>query len=276
MTRWLTLVCLLGSAPAHAGLPVAYDADLKTLRKELRFGDPLGFSLFTTPDCTDKPVYSEILGAGTPSVSVEEVKPVAAKKQKPKPAAIARVRAVLDVDVVGAALYLRVQGAGVDAIGSDCQVQVSAVVGAPGPQGPPGPAGPTLRVYDAEGAEVGRLISQAGPGSPFYILFSSIEAIVEVGVGGAWGQSEFDVFFSEPGCTGEAFIPIDGAGRVMRAGSRAFIGRRGVPDEQLLPKSRLQLSFCETFNGPANLVPADEIDPAVLGLPVPRPLYIAP
>jgi hypothetical protein len=136
-------------------LPVAYDADLKTLRKDLRFGDPLGFSLFTTPDCSGEPAYSEILGAGTPAVTVEEVRPVAARKQKPKPAAVARIRAELAVEVVGAALHLRVEGPGVLAIGKACQAQVAAVVGSPGPPGPPGPS---LQWIDHDGTVVGPVV----------------------------------------------------------------------------------------------------------------------
>jgi hypothetical protein len=135
------LAALLLATPAWAGLPVAYDADYKTLKKNVFIGDPLGFELYETTDCTGTPVYSEILGAGTPEVTVEQVKPVPAKKQKPKPQPIARLRATLDVPVVGAALYLRVQANGVVPVGGECQVQVAAVVGAPGPQGPVGPGG---------------------------------------------------------------------------------------------------------------------------------------
>ena len=141
MRLLLLVAALLLATPAWAGLPVAYDADYKTLKKNVFIGDPLAFELYETTDCTGTPVYSEILGAGTPQVSVEQVKPVPAKKQKPKPKPIARLRATLDVPVVGAALYLRVQANGVVPVGGECQVQVAAVVGAPGPMGPEGPQG---------------------------------------------------------------------------------------------------------------------------------------
>ena len=90
--RLLLAVLILAATPAWAGVPVAYDADYKTLKKNVFIGDPLGFELYETTDCTGTPVYSEILGAGSPQVTVEQVKPVPAKKQKPKPQTIARLR----------------------------------------------------------------------------------------------------------------------------------------------------------------------------------------
>ena len=39
------IAALLVAAPAWAGLPVAYDADYKTLKKHVFIGDPLGFEL---------------------------------------------------------------------------------------------------------------------------------------------------------------------------------------------------------------------------------------
>jgi hypothetical protein len=107
--------------------------------------DPVSFELFENASCTGAPVFSEILGAGTAQVSVEQVNPVSARKQRPRPPKIARLRATLDVPVVGAALYLRVMGNGILPVGGTCQVQVSAVVGLPRPQGPEGqrcPQGP--------------------------------------------------------------------------------------------------------------------------------------
>jgi hypothetical protein len=81
-----TLLVCFAATPAHAGLPVAYDAELKPFEKRVRGGDPLGFSLYGTADCSGTPVYSEILGAGTPQVIVEQVKPVRTKKGMNGPA----------------------------------------------------------------------------------------------------------------------------------------------------------------------------------------------
>ena len=66
MRLLVSLAALLLVAPAWAGLPVAYDADYKTLKKNVFIGDPLAFELYETADCTGAPVFSEILGAGTP------------------------------------------------------------------------------------------------------------------------------------------------------------------------------------------------------------------
>ncbi len=92
----------------------------------MAIGDPLGFELYEVADCTGTPIFSEILGIGTPGVTVEEVKPVGAKGERPKPPKIARLRATLDVPVVTGALYLRVQGDGIEPVGgatrgSECE-----------------------------------------------------------------------------------------------------------------------------------------------------------
>jgi hypothetical protein len=131
VARGLSLAALLVAltTPAYGGLPVAYDAHRKAFKKSVHGGDPLGFSLYGTPDCSGTPVYSEILGAGTPQVFVEDVAPLDMKKAKDEPR-IARLRAVLGVEVVDMALYLRVQADGVEPVGEACQVQVAAVVGA--------------------------------------------------------------------------------------------------------------------------------------------------
>ena len=42
MRLLLALAALLLAAPAWAGLPVAYDADYKTVKKNVFIGDPLG------------------------------------------------------------------------------------------------------------------------------------------------------------------------------------------------------------------------------------------
>jgi len=146
--RFYVLAALLVAVPAWAGLRVAYDADYKTLKTNVFIGDPLSFELYETADCTGTPLFSEILGAGTPEVTIEEVRPVPAKKQKPQPPKVARLRATLDVPVIDAAPYLRVQGGGIVPVGGECQLQVAAGTGPMGPEGPmgpqgsPGPAGP--------------------------------------------------------------------------------------------------------------------------------------
>ena len=61
--HFLIVAALLVAAPAWAGLPVAYDADYKTVKKNVSIGDPLDFELYETVNCTGAPVYSEILGS---------------------------------------------------------------------------------------------------------------------------------------------------------------------------------------------------------------------
>ena len=51
--RWLSVVAIaLAAGPTLAGVPVSYDADLRALKKNLRFGDTLVFSLYSDPECT--------------------------------------------------------------------------------------------------------------------------------------------------------------------------------------------------------------------------------
>jgi hypothetical protein len=102
---------------------VSYDVDLKALRNNVRFGDSLMFSLFDNAACTGEAVYSELLAAGSSRVTVEEVQPVALKKQSPKPDRVARVHSTLGMDVVGTALYLLTVGNGIEPAGEACQVE---------------------------------------------------------------------------------------------------------------------------------------------------------
>jgi len=118
----LVATAFLVATPAWAGLPVAYDADYTALKKGLGMSEPLDFSLYDTANCTGTPVFGEILGAGTPQVTAEQVNPVPARKQKPPK--IARIRAALQVPVVDAAPYLRVQEDGIEPVGGECQLQV--------------------------------------------------------------------------------------------------------------------------------------------------------
>jgi hypothetical protein len=227
----LAAILLIWPAAALSGLPVAYDADLKVFQKRVRAGDALGFSLFGDSACSGTPVYSQILGAGTAQVSVDQVAPVRTKRGSKTPK-IARLRAVLGVEVVGTALYLRVQGNGIEPIGDACQVQVAAVVGTPGPQGPqgvagaqgeagiqglqgaPGPAGPVgpegpaappgLRVADGDGNTLGALIEGSLGGVLFYS--QPIDAQVNLDASGNLIRSNHAIHFTETGCTGAAFL----------------------------------------------------------------------
>lgn len=129
----------MGVQSAHADIPVSYDAESKSLKKGLRFGDPTLFELFLGSQCsTGQLVHSEILGAGTPGVSVEQVKPLAAKGQKPKP--VARLRATLAAPLPMVPVFLKVSGNGIEPAGEECQQQLASA-GIPGPVGPIGPQG---------------------------------------------------------------------------------------------------------------------------------------
>ena len=136
----LVLVAFATPLPAFAGLPVEFDVDLRTFKRRVGLGDAIAFSLYGTSECSGTPAYSQIFGAGTPEVTVEEVEPVRTRKGVRTPK-IARLRANLGVEVVGMTLYLRVQGDGIVPVGDACQVQVAAVVGTPGPRGPQGLVG---------------------------------------------------------------------------------------------------------------------------------------
>ena len=142
MRLLIASIALLLGAPAWAGLPVAYDADYKTLRKQLLFGDPLGFELYDTADCTGVPVYSEILGAGTPRVSVDRIRPVPdeereAEAAQDRPAARhpRRARGGRERSISASS------GEGIEPVGEECQLQAAAVIGVAGPEGPAGPEG---------------------------------------------------------------------------------------------------------------------------------------
>jgi hypothetical protein len=284
---------------------VAYDADLKTFEKRVRGGDPLGFSLYGTADCSGTPVYSQILGAGTPQVIVEQVKPVRTRKGDKTPK-IARLRATLGVEVVGMALYLRVQGDGVEPVGEACQVQVAAVVGTPGPQGPigpqgvpgpqgfmgmqgaqgeqgpqglegpPGPQGPPgagLHVFDIEGHDLGLAIvpSGCGPGSDLAVYHPDLVAVISLNrLAGQLVSCDNNVVFSEPDCLGDAYAEPRTARHLVFVGaeeSRRYFIAATQPGSLVVFQSRLS-GICQNFApGEDLMIPVTEIDRSSLDLP---------
>lgn len=306
--RQLCLLCILIlPMPTWAGLPVVYDADLKTFEKRVRGGDPLGFSLYGTTDCSGTPVYSQILGAGTPQVIVEQVKPVTARKGEKTPK-IARLRAVLGVEVVGMALYLRVQGDGIEPVGEACQVQVAAVVGTPGPQGPqgepgtqgpggpqgaqglqgamgaqgsqgvqgpPGSPGPTFNLVDAQGNVIGAFLDGGN-------IYNEVLGVVfHPNTFRAGQNSGHRILFELSGCQGQAFTlrendpwPNYLFGPYGDSPRRYFVIESAVvsvPEIATLSKWEVGSPSCQNVTGAVH--PGDHLaSPLDIPIPFPVPL----
>jgi hypothetical protein len=212
------------------------------------------------------------------------VAPLAVKRERPKPQLIARLRATLGVEVVGTALFLRVVGNGIEAVGSDCQPQVSAVVGTPGPQGPPGASGPpgsatTLRVFDGEGRQLGILVDA----ERWWVYVSSIDAIVPLDPeSGRVEESGNEVIFSTPDCQGQAYTDAAWAGRASAViNNSLLIGERfGFAIVSIHSRRAAPTGNCTAVGGAPSVavVPVREVPTSSLGwdLPLPLPIYVLP
>jgi hypothetical protein len=277
-TTLALFILLAGNTAVHASaeLRVFYDAQLKPLRRALHVGDPLDISLYDNPACEGQPIHAEILGAGTLRVSVEVVEPLAAKGERPKPAAIARIRATTGVDTVGTQLYLRVTGEGIEPAGPECQPQVSAVVGTPGPQGPEGPPGPVasrLKYFDRNDNPIGLVIDISR------VFVESVQAPAVIKKNDGMLQGSGGVFFESEDCLGGPLGPITGDGRLLQAGERWFLcSTAAIPSDVEIGSLLGGSGACTAHPNIETVVPCDEIFPVGPGFttPFPLPIHIGP
>ena len=119
---------LLAAGAAHAELRVSYDVDLKSFTKGVAAGDTLSVDLHTNSDCTAL-LLSTDLAVGSEDLRVEEVKPVAAKGQRPKPKKIARLSARLQTAATSIPLFALVSGS--DGPLAGCQAQARSLPPSP-------------------------------------------------------------------------------------------------------------------------------------------------
>ena len=328
------------AGPATADIPVTYDVDQKAVKSGLAFGDPLTFQLYTASDCLSGLVHSEILGAGTPGVSIDEVKPYAVKGQKPKPPKSLRLYATLAAALPQVPVFLTVSGDGIQPVGGECQQQVASAgiegpqgpkgdqgavgpegpdgpqgsvgpmglqgsqgnqgiqgeqgpegpqgpdgqEGPPGSQGVPGPAASTLRVFDASGVEIGRLVTTTS--NNFVVYLDSVDAVVtvnDVDGGFAHHQPPGAVYFTGLDCEGDGFIQQFFAYvqsvRDAPGGSNRYFVARNVAASADVSYQSLMSSACDNISGTLTRgVLVDEVTEAQIGIlpPRPGPLYVAP
>jgi hypothetical protein len=132
---------MLAQAAAAEDFGVAYTIEERDFKRHARSHDVLVFELFSDPDCTAL-LHTEWLSAGDKRLVVDVVKRLRVRGSA-RPPRMAVLRTNLDVVSPSAPLYLRVTGEAVVSLGSNCQVQMGAVMGPPGPQGDPGLLGST-------------------------------------------------------------------------------------------------------------------------------------
>jgi hypothetical protein len=142
---------LLAVAAPRAAQGEAFEAryrvDREIWKRRARAEQALSFELFADAMCTQS-VHLASLFAGDPALAVEAPR-LLDLPGGGKPPRVAELRALLDVPVVPAPLFLRVTGDPVAPEGSECQVQVAAATGSAGPagsdgaDGDTGPTGPT-------------------------------------------------------------------------------------------------------------------------------------
>jgi hypothetical protein len=208
LTAYALLTLAFGSASQAEDFGVAYTVEEKTFKRFARSDDVLVFELFSNSNCTSL-LHSEVLFAGDEVLVVDSVKRLRVRGST-RPPRMAVLRTNLDVVSPFAPVYLRVTGSAVVGLGGDCQIQMGAVMGSPGPQGPEGAAGPTgpaaaESVYTAKNTE-----TSDGICSPMVIEVWCDAGDVLLG-GGCWGTADqwyFRVNSRRPGDEGWTCRPV--------------------------------------------------------------------
>lgn len=133
--------CAALSTPALAGdVTVKYRADHKALKRGLTGGSLLRFSFFHDGVCS-LPFEEIEIPAGAPDIFYEKVKPMRVKRSgKHAKQVEIRFRTELAHHSIGTALYVRIDGPGIAAIGDPCQ-KVESGMPIPVPPGVPGVPG---------------------------------------------------------------------------------------------------------------------------------------
>jgi len=175
------------------------------------------------------------------------------------------------------------------ATGSQGAAGPEGIQGPPGPagaQGAAGPPGPSLHVYDASGQQLGILIyaSDINEGGEWQVFVPEVGATIRLDPAtGALISEPRDVYYDQPGCTGNAFASP--SGRLIQSQglppTRFFVAVN-TPYTTVPNWSQSGNSACVTFgviqytNNP--VVPLLEVPISALGfsLPVATPLYVAP
>jgi hypothetical protein len=121
-----------GAEPFH----VTYRVERHRLRTHLAAGQLLSVGVYADPLCTDA-IATFALPVEDPLLVFEKVERIFARGARPRPPALASVRAIVDLDAPPGPLFAQVTGDAIRAAGGDCQAQS----GLTGPAGPPGATG---------------------------------------------------------------------------------------------------------------------------------------
>jgi hypothetical protein len=161
--------------------------------------------------------------------------------------------------------------------------------GEPGEVGPQGPPGPSLRVFDANGTDIGLLVGGVERDTRvFAVLLSNSDILVELSsVDGTLQLSSRPLLFEDPGCpaTGVELVTASGGtiGFLFKNGTepdvRYFISN-AEPAREITERSRIETTGLCSDQGPdpRKVVSVTEVPLADLGIsfPLPTPLYVAP
>jgi hypothetical protein len=147
--------------------------------------------------------------------------------------------------------------------------------GEPGPQGPTGqagPPGPTLHVKDANGEEIGLLVSHNLLGEA-HVWLPDLEMIAMVARNGTIPGDE-RLLFTQDACAGTAFLPSgnDYAEQIVIASFGTFFRRSGDRTSVNVLSQLNSLGNCVTGSGTADALPLEKI--TIPGYPFPDPISI--
>jgi len=145
IARSMMAILALPVSATAADIPIRYTVSDSAL-KSLAASAPVSFELYAEATCTGTPVYQTTAPASSLDL-VSRLKLFKAKGDTTPPPKTAEIVRTLNGVTASGNLYLRVAGAGVEAVGGECQAQAGLVHAAP--------SGLSLTVVDANGELVG-------------------------------------------------------------------------------------------------------------------------
>lgn len=231
IVRLFALVVALVAPHAASGadLPVNYLAQEKPL-KSVAVGTPLAFQLYSDESCSSLvhavsiPIEQITLRAKVAQLPV---------KKSPKPPNTVELRTTIDDVDATPSLYLKVSGAGVVAVGRECQAQGAAIAGPAGPTGPRGATG-GLTLLDSAGATVGSYGYNAA-GFDEHVVY--IQAPQGAALSGfaflTAGDTFLELHHADVDCAGPGLLETRSPDRARYIGE--VRGRRGVDVLYLAP-----------------------------------------
>jgi hypothetical protein len=206
-------------APTASAMSIRYRIEVPVFKRQATPATDLQFELFDDASCTNL-LHSTHLFAGDPGVTVQRFRVMRAPKTLAN-SEVGLLDAIIETPELTGPIFARVSGTGVAPAGSDCQIQIAAVMGPIGPKGPIGPTGDPGPIGETGATGATGEMGAAGPTGDE----GPTGPAGETGAIGATGATGPDGAIGKPGPTGDT-------GAVGATGAQGAVGPTGAAGVQ--------------------------------------------